>query len=133
MDYEGPAVIQWWANGTFALVGSVQLQVTALDRGWKVRATAAAADDWAVVFGFSSPHRLVFPDGSAFDVGVGRPEPDGSFEVWPWDEEAEHLDPCPRCSGPAWHVGVTFGADDSVEVQDMCLVCGFERRFVFPR
>ena len=37
-----------------------------------------------------------------------------------------------RCGGLLWHVGVTFGADDSVVVQDECSVCGCERRFEFP-
>ena len=47
------------------IVGSLRLQVVALERGRRVRAVAPAADDWELVFVFPPPHRLVFPDGSA--------------------------------------------------------------------
>jgi hypothetical protein len=109
VDYEGPAVIEWQANNSFALVGSLHLQVVALERGW-----------------------LVFPDGSAFEVAPGRPEPDGSFELWAWSEDGERPDACPGCALSEWDVSVTDGRNGAVSIVDRCTSCGVERRSVFP-
>ncbi|WP_088288548.1 hypothetical protein [Kineosporia sp. A_224] len=128
MDYDGPAEIRWQASGSLSIVGPVQVAVTALDPGWRVRLLAPTFDEWWLLLAFDSPFRLVFPDSSSFDVGIGRPDPDGYFDAWDWSVDDQHTDPCPHCGAVARHVSVNDNGDESITVLDRCLGCTRERR-----
>ncbi|MGN9785300.1 hypothetical protein ACTMTF_27985 [Nonomuraea sp. ZG12] len=68
--YDGPAVLRWRANWTFALDCDVAAVVIASARGWDVSVVPSTQDDRWGLNTFPNPWELVFPDGSAFDVDV---------------------------------------------------------------
>jgi hypothetical protein len=131
MDYDGPAELHWQANRSLSITGPIHVQATALEVGWRVQLLAPTFEEWWFLFAFDSPFRLVFPDSSAFDIGIGRPDPDGRFDAWDWSTDDEHSDPCPYCGGLAWHVSVSENGDDSVTIVDRCLTCLRERQQVY--
>jgi hypothetical protein len=129
MDYSGPAELEWRPHASFATTASVQVAVTAVPDGWRVRALSASREDhWGLLVVNYNPFMLCFPDGSRFMVGIGRPGPDGTFDVWDWSEYEQRELVCPACGGPFTHAMVddNSGADLSgpVVVTDTCGDCG---------
>lgn len=127
MDFQGSAVLVWWANSSLALSASVEVQVSAVSNGWVAQVSAVSVDDfWGLVV-LGGPFQLQFKDGSVFDVGVGDPDDVGVFPIWGWEEEGEHRRPCPDCASDLVRTEVVEGADE-VTLHDTCSGCG--RRFV---
>jgi len=135
VDYVGPAQLEWRANATFSVTGEIQVQVAAVDDGWLVRAVSMTrSDHWGLLV-FDNPFVLRFPDGSCFDVGIGRPGPDGSFAVWDWSDRERHRPTCPACGGDIIRTIVYDGSGPDlsgpVTVAEICGTCGHEHHATY--
>jgi len=50
VDHVGPAQLEWRANATFLVTGSIQVEVTAVDHGWSVQALSMTrTDHWGLL------------------------------------------------------------------------------------
>ena len=128
MDFEGSAVLLWWANGSLAIAASVEVQVTGVSHGWVAQVSAVSPHDfWGLVV-LGGPFQLKFEDGSVFEVGVGDPDDFGVFPLWGWEEEGDHRRPCPDCASDLVRTKVVEGAGE-ITLHDACSGCGrgFER------
>lgn len=69
--YEGPGVLRYWVNrSTVLLDAQVKVTVRELPVGWEVSVSPTDLEQaWAMSF-MPNPWSLVFPDGSAFEVGI---------------------------------------------------------------
>lgn len=126
MDFEGSAVLEWWANPSFVLTTSVRVQVTAVPDGWLAQVTADSANDFWGLIAFGSPYRLRFADGSSFDVGLGDPDDSGVFALWDWHLEGDRRRPCPACGHPLARTETVVEADNAVTIRDTCSGCDRE-------
>lgn len=129
MDCSGPAELEWRANATFATAASIQVEVTAVTHGWRVRALSVSREDhWGLLVVNYNPFMLRFPDISCSDVGIGRPGPDGRYDVWDWKDHEQHQPNCPACGGPFTETRVDDGSGPDrsgpVSVTDLCGHCG---------
>lgn len=117
VDYDGPAELVWVANSATEIVTPVRIEVTATVHGWQARgALVAAADLWGLLF-FANPYVVRFPDGSCFDVVIGRPDMDGWFDVRE-DTGAESGPCCLSCAKQVGHVECMELSDATAEVTD---------------
>lgn len=130
------AELEWRPNASFATVASVQVEVTATSDGWRVRALAATREDhWGLLVVNTNPFVLRFPDGSCFEVGIGRPDADGRFDVWEWTACHKRQPACPTCGGSFDRTSIydDSGQDLSgpVSVTDHCGACGKEHQATY--
>lgn len=126
MDFEGPAVLEWWANSSFVITTSIRVQVTAVPDGWLARADATSADDYWGLFLFGNPYKLRFGDGSVFEVGVGDPNESGMFPIWDWELEGDRPRPCPACGNPLSRTDIEVHTDNTITWRDTCPACTYE-------
>lgn len=133
MDFQGSAVLLWWANSTLAISAPVEVQVTAVPRGWVAQVSVVSRDDFWGLVALGGPFQLQFVDGSVFDVGLGDPDDFGVFPIWEWEEEGDHRRPCPDCTSDLVRTETVIGADE-VTLHDACSGCGrgFVRSLSLP-
>ena len=125
MDFTGSAVLLWHADPSFTISADVEVQVTAVDRGWVAQISAARADDFWGLVALGNPFQLAFEDGGVLDVRLGDPDDSGVFPVWEWEEqEGDHARPCPDCTGDLVRTETVIAADDTVTLHDACSACG---------
>lgn len=124
MNFEGSAVLLWHANRSFAISAPVEVQVTALDRGWMAQVCPLVWGDFWLLVALGSPFQLEFEDGSVVDVGLGDPDDSGVFPIWDWEQEGDHRRPCADCTGELVRTETVIGADDAITLHDACSACG---------
>lgn len=85
-DYEGPAELEWRAHRYFAITSRVRVSVTAVAESWHARLVMDEGDPELdeLALSLGNPYTLRFEDGSAFDVELAEPSPDGTIVIREW-------------------------------------------------